>query len=381
MALPPPLPRLPASLRRWLVLLLVLSPGWVSALYLIGFATPQYGAEASFVVRAAAGTATTGGLARLLSSFGLGQAHDNAFTVQEFMLSRDAVQQLQQRIGLRDIYAGPRHDPHFRFPSLLNGSSDEHLWRYYRRMTEVVFNTNTGITVIRARAFAPDQARGIAEALLEMGEQMVNAINQRQYDDAVRLALQQLARAEARVAAAQAALSAFRARELTLDPSRGATMVMELIGRLNAELATVRAQLAETRSLAANSPAIAALQGRAAALAAQIAEERARAAGSEDGLTRQLGEFDRLNLEREFANRLLASALQAFQLARLEAQRQQLFLERVAQPSLPDYAAYPEVTRWVATNMALNLILAMIGWLITVGAREHRRGLQVRRRA
>jgi capsular polysaccharide transport system permease protein len=248
-------------------------------------------------------------------------------------------------------------------------------------MTEVVFNANSGITSIRVRAFTPADAQAIVQELLALGEQTVNSMNTRVLADGVRIASLEVSRAEERVAAAQAALSEFRARELTLDPQRGSVLATELIGRLNGELAAARAQLAELRAISPTTPAIPSLQGRIAALTTQIGEERERAVSGPEGLTRQLGTFDRLNLEREFANRLLTGALQGLQAARLEAQRQQLFIERVTEPTRIDYAGYPQVTRWVLTNMMLNLVAVMIGWLLFVGAREHQRGLAVRRRA
>jgi capsular polysaccharide transport system permease protein len=369
------------GLRGWLLALLLLSPGWGASLYLVFFATPQYASEASFVVRTARSSAPAAGLASLFAAVGIAQPNDHAHTVQEFMLSRDAVRQLQERIALREIYARAPGDPFFGFPSALNGTSDEHLWRYYRRMTEVVFNANSGITSIRVRAFTPADAQAIVQELLALGEQTVNSMNTRVLADGVRIASLEVSRAEERVAAAQAALSEFRARELTLDPQRGSVLATELIGRLNGELAAARAQLAELRAISPTTPAIPSLQGRIAALTTQIGEERERAVSGPEGLTRQLGTFDRLNLEREFANRLLTGALQGLQAARLEAQRQQLFIERVTEPTRIDYAGYPQVTRWVLTNMMLNLVAVMIGWLLFVGAREHQRGLAVRRRA
>jgi capsular polysaccharide transport system permease protein len=374
--------RLPTErLRGWLLALVLLSPGWGSSLYLVFVASPQYASEASFVVRTARSSSPVAGLASLFAAVGIAQPNDHAHTVQEFMLSRDAVRQLQERIALRERYALQHGDPFFGFPSILNGTSDEHLWRYYRRMTEVVFNANSGITSIRVRAFTSSDAQAIAQELLTLGEQRVNAMNTRVLADGVRIAALEVNRAERRVADAQAALSEFRARELTLDPGRGSALATELIGRLNTELAGARAQLAELRAISPTNPAIPSLQGRITALISQISQERERAASGPEGLAQQLGDFDRLNLQREFANRLLTGALQGLQAARLEAQRQQLFIERVTEPMRIDYAGYPQVTRWVFTNMMLNLVAVMIGWLLVVGAREHRRGLEVRRRA
>lgn len=326
-----------------------------------------------------------GGLASLLSIVGFAQPHDHAFAVQEFMLSRDAVERLQASPGLRAIYerAG-RWDVWFGFPNGLRGSSDEHLWRHWKRMAEVIFNANSGIAIIRVRAFRAEDAEALALGLLTLAEDRVNAINARVFADALRLAESEVARAEQRATEAQAALSGFRARELTLDPVRSSVLLIELLGRLNAEVATLEAQAAEMERSAPGNPALPSVRGRAEALRRQIAEERRRAAAQdasglgEASVVRQLAEYDRLNLERDFANRLLTGALQGMQAARVEARRQQLFLERVVEPRAADWPAHPQVLRWSLTIAALNAIGLMIAWLLVVGVREHRRGLELR---
>ena len=359
---------------------LLFAPSLLASIYLVAIAAPQFASEASFVVRSASRPHATGGLSSLLASVGVSQTHNHAFTVQDYMLSRDAVRELEAGAGLRAAYDRPTGDPWFRFPSPLGHDTNEHLWRQYQRMTEVAFKSITGITTMQVRAFDAADAQRIAHALLAIAEETVNRINARILDDAVRVAAAEVRRSEERVAAAQAALSEFRGRELSLDPARGAVIAVELIGRLNAELALARAQLMELQASSPTSPGLASVRGRIDAMSAQIAEERRRVTAGGEGLARQLSEYDRLMLDREYANRVLVASLQSLQSARLEGQRQQLFLERVTEPNRPDYAAYPQVLRWSATLLTLNAIAVMIGWLLFAGMREHRRGLELRRR-
>jgi capsular polysaccharide transport system permease protein len=55
----------------------------------------------------------------------------------------------------------------------------------------------------------------------------------------------------------------------------------------------------------------------------------------------RIAEYERLMLEREFAERTFVSALNSLEAARVDAQRQRLYLERISSPNVPDYAAYP----------------------------------------
>ena len=85
----------------------------------------------------------------------------------------------------------------------------------------------------------------------------------------------------------------------------------------------------------------------------------------------QLAGYERLLLEREFADRQLASATSSLEGARSDAQRQHLFLVRVVQPNLAEYPLYPK--RWTtAIGVFIGLLTAYgIGWLLLAGVREH----------
>src|SRR6185312_234331 len=77
------------------------------------------------------------------------------------------------------------------------------------------------------------------------------------------------------------------------------------------------------------------------AIEKEIANERLKLTGNSDALSNKISEYERLVLEREFSERALMASLGAVEIARSEAQRQRIYLERVASPSLPDYPFYP----------------------------------------
>jgi capsular polysaccharide transport system permease protein len=57
--------------------------------------------------------------------------------------------------------------------------------------------------------------------------------------------------------------------------------------------------------------------------------------------------------------------------ARNEAQRQQLYLDRVVQPNLPDYPIEPRRIRYVLVVLVLGLLIWAITSLLTAAVREH----------
>ena len=353
-------------------LLLVLMPTLVAAIYFGAIATDRYVSEAKFVIRTASKPANLpGGLTALLQLVGLSRTQDDAHAVHDFLTSRDALQQLAAQVSLRKIYDRPGADFVARYPSIFYGPSNEDLHRYFQHMLTVVVDHDTGLTTIRVAAFQAADAQRMTGVLLELGEGLVNKLNVRIQEDALHLARTELARAEARRVASQLAITAFRNRELVLDPGKSSAMVVDLIGQLSTQLSQVATQITETEGNSPQSPQLQALRQRAAAIERQISIERARVANSSDGLAGQVAEYERLMLEREFSIRMLEHAVAGLEAARVEARRQQLFLERVVKPGLPDEAMLPERWRTVLEVFGFNVIGLAILWLIGTGLREH----------
>ena len=93
--------------------------------------------------------------------------------------------------------------------------------------------------------------------------------------------------------------------------------------------------------------------------------------GGDRSLANKAAEYQRLALDREFADKQLGSALASLEQARNEAQRKQLYLERIVQPSKPDMAMEPRRIRGVFTTLVLGLIAWGILSMLMAGVKEH----------
>lgn len=76
-------------------------------------------------------------------------------------------------------------------------------------------------------------------------------------------------------------------------------------------------------------------------------------------------------LEREFAEKALISAMTAVEAARVEAMRQQVYLERVTNPSHPDYSAYPWRIIWTIVVMAAGYMAWRMWRILSADALRH----------
>jgi capsular polysaccharide transport system permease protein len=357
------------SLNIWLWAIVGL-PTLVAGVYYFAIASDLYLSEAKFIVRSPKQVQASA-LGALLQTTGLGRAADDTAAVQDFIMSRDAVRKLEHQNDLRAILGRPDGDFVARFPGILRRSDFEALFRRYDYFVSVETDTSTGVTSLSVKAFRPEDAQKIASALLTYSEQLINELNERSRRDAVETGQREVDHAQERITRIQSELTAYRVQQKMLDPKATSAGVLELIGQLNSTLANARTQLGELLKTSPNSPQIPLVKTRIASLENLIAEERAKLSGEHNSVVTTLTEYERLTLERELAEKALASAFASLEAARLEAQRQQLYLEPIAQPNLPDYPLYPKRVASFTMVLVSCLVAYGIVWLLVVSAREH----------
>lgn len=73
--------------------------------------------------------------------------------------------------------------------------------------------------------------------------------------------------------------------------------------------------------------------------------QTAKVAGGSTSLTNKAAGFERLPLDRTFADKQLGTAFSSLEQARNDAPRKQLYLERIVQPNRPDVAVQPRRMR------------------------------------
>jgi capsular polysaccharide transport system permease protein len=346
-------------------------PTLVAGVYYFAIASDLYLSEAKFIVRSPKQVQASG-IGALLQSTGLGRATEDTSAVEDFIMSRDAVRKLDEKNDLRKVFNRAEGDFVTRFPGILFWRKDfEALFWRYDHFVSVETDTSTGVTALRVKAYRPDDAYALASALLNYSEQLINELNERARRDALDTARREVDSAEQRIADVQTELTAYRVKQKMLDPKSASTGVLELIGQMNSAQANARAQLGELLNNSPNSPQIPLVRTRIASLDKLIAEERAKLSGAADSVVAALTEYERLDLQRQLAEKALASAFTSLEAARIEAQRQQLYLETIAQPNLADYPLYPKRIVSFVTVFATCMLAYGLIWLLVANVREH----------
>ena len=344
-------------------LLTVVAPSAVTAVYLWGVAEDQYASTTGFSVRKeelGSAVETLVGVTEFS-----GSSSSDTDILYEFIQSQELVAKIDAELDLRAIWSRPEFDPVFAFDP---AGSIEDLLSHWQRMVKISYDSGTGLIEIRAQAFTAEEAQAIARTIFDESSRMINELSAIAREDATRYAREELATAVERLKGAREAVTAFRSRTQIVDPSADIQGQMGLLNTLNQQLAAALIELDILRETTrAGDPRIDQATRRIAVIENRIAEERRKfgiggdGPGGEDYAT-LVAEFERLSVDREFAEQAYTAALSAFDSAQAEAQRQSRYLAAYVKPTLAETAEYPQRL----TLLGLIGLFLLLGWSIAV---------------
>ncbi|HEY3912326.1 MAG TPA: hypothetical protein VGM07_20930 [Stellaceae bacterium] len=162
--------------------LVVALPVAIAAAYYFLIAADQYVAEFRFGLRSAEpARVTPGGL--LQPGIAPLQIGLDSYVVAQYIGSRAIVDDLDKTLDLRRMFSPPAADwlARLHLPVPI-----EELVRYWRGQVDAFFDPTNGTIVVRARAFAPQDALALAQGILAASERLVNELSARAQRDAVR---------------------------------------------------------------------------------------------------------------------------------------------------------------------------------------------------
>lgn len=350
--------------------LTVLLPTVIAILYFGLIKSDVYISESHFIVRTPQRQMPTG-LEAVLQGAGFSGSTEDAHSVHDYMNSRDALAAINKQIDLRMSFGNPRVDPFSRFNPIGLDNSFEALFRHYQRHVEVYLNASFSISVLKVRAFTPEDAYRINELLLGMSEDLINQLNERGRKDLISYAQTEVDLAAKKSQSASLELAAYRNEHGVFDPVNQSVLQLQQISKLQDEYITVKTRLVQVMTFTPKSPQIPSLKNSLATIEAEMKSEMNKVTGSQPSLTSKAVEYQRLALDLEFAEKQLAAAMTSLEQVRSEAQRKQLYLERIVQPNKPDVAIEPRRFRAILTTFLVGLIVWGILSILIAGIKEH----------
>jgi len=291
--------------RNKLFLATVVMPSFLAIIYFGVIASDVYITESKFVVKSTEqGSAPS--LDGLLGRMGVGSSNSDAWGIQSYSLSRDALSKLDKELQIKQHYSSSEIDPFNRFPAIrFWDNSFEWFHEYYLGKVTVLVDPITSVNTLTVRAYNPQIALKINQSLLSLSEELVNQLNLRARQDLMKSAQREVDIAKNKIQDVSKEISLLRRNGGSKDPD---------------------AQVIQLQSL---------------------------------------------HLEREFADKQLATSLSSLEQARAEALKKQIYIERVANPILPDNAMEPKRIRGIISIFLLGMVLWGILSLLISGVREH----------
>ncbi|OYZ87741.1 MAG: hypothetical protein B7Y07_03195 [Halothiobacillus sp. 24-54-40] len=342
-----------------LFLIIVVIPTLISIIYFGLIASKVYISESTLVIRTPEKSSPSM-LGQILQGVGFSTSQNDAYTVKDYITSRDAMETLIKKMDLKQQFEKNSIDPFNRFGGFIYWKNN--LEEFYKYLT------------LKTRAYTAKDAQEMNSLLLAQSEDLVNKLNDRGQRDMIDFAQENLDKAEMKAKEAALAVGKYRNEFGVINPEKQSTIPLQQIAKLQDQLIATQVQIMQIETISKGNPQLPSLRQRATLLKNEIAKETAHVAGAganNKSLASKAVEFQRLSLDSEFADRELVSAMASLQQARTQAQRQHIYIERISEPNLPDASTEPKRFQDILATLLLTLIIWGIVSILNAGVREH----------
>lgn len=351
-------------------LFFVVVPVLLISCYLVALSPDRYVSGASILVKETGVTQMQTGILGGLGFNASGPTLDEQL-LKSFIVSPNMLNLLDEQLQLRNHYSQSRD---FIF-GLNEADSYEDFIKFFRKHVHVGPDSDTGLLTISVQAYSPDFSKKLADALLRHSEKFVNEASQNIAKREMQFALDEITRSQELLKAANVALQEFQNEYSLISPDSEGESLVSIVFQLEGELAQTEAAIKQGNSyLNSDAPQLIVLISKADALRDEIDAQKQRIAGSSIGdnkLNELSAQFQSLALDVELATTLYTSALNAYELARVQAGKQLKHLIIASQPQLPEEALYPKRLYWLITWVILLVIVWGVVRMILISSREH----------
>ncbi|WP_267414523.1 MULTISPECIES: hypothetical protein [unclassified Sphingomonas] len=342
-----------------LLVAIVIAPTLAFAGYVLWVQTPFYACEFRVVVH----NAQEGSSQSLpqLPGIGLPAANSaDSYAIIQYLESGAGVANLDKKVDLRHIFSSPDIDPTSRLSA---NATNEQLTRYWRNMLDAYYENTTNTVVVRVKAFTPKSALVLSQAALVVSEQLINGMTERSRRDLLDYSRKNAADAASSLRQINVKLQTLRNQRGLIDPQLVARANLEQQSGIQEELVKATSELAMRARYSPGSPALPALRTRIASMRAALLALQGQSTGNMAGkssISGALNAFEQLQVDQDFAQKRYEQALATQEKLRAQAAQQQLYLDMIFGPSLPEEPDGPRI----ALSLGVFLAFAIGFWVI-----------------
>lgn len=347
----------------------MLLPGVVTAIYLFGFAADQYASKVGFSVRqedSSSAIDLLGGLSSIS-----GSSSPDTDILYEYIKTQKLVEEIDQLHDLREIWSKPSGDPIF---AIDPDVPIEGLVDYWEDMVRISYGgSSSGLIEVEVRAFTAEDATMIAQTILDKSSEMINELSAIAREDGVSYAREELDTALERLKQARETVTRFRNENQLINPEMDLQMQAGLLANLQQQQAQTLIDLGFLEGTTQEGdPRLTQARRRLGVIEDRIQAEREKLglrsasestdAGTERAFADVVGEYERLTVDREFAEKAYITALASYDAALAEARRKSRYLAAYMQPTQAETPQYPQS----GTLLSVIVMFLFLVWAIVV---------------
>lgn len=326
-----------------LFFVVVLLPVLLFSIYQLVIASPRYESKTQLIVQQPDGMATMDAGMALLSGLGVPAGNQDTQLVKSFVFSNDMLNYLEDKLSIREHYAGQKYDLISRLSS---DASSEEFQRYYQDKIRVEIDEKSSVITVYAQAFEPKMSYDITKAIATKSEWFINNVGHQLAEAQLAFIKKEHQGAEDRLQETKGKLIKFQAKHRLLDPEKEGLALSQIAYELEGQIAIKNAELKAVELTMSNSaPQVLVLQNQIKALNQQLLKEKSRLTDSNQSssINEVLSQFSDLKIELEMAVSAYTSSTISLEKSRIEAYRKLKFLIVVEEVQLPEENKYPEV--------------------------------------
>lgn len=353
------------------MILVVVIPWVIYALYLTLLASPRYESSSQLIVKSSSSGAAFDPSSLLLPAVSGVSLNNESLLVQAFIESNDMLNYLDESIEIAQHYSSSEADI---FSRLGASYTKEELLEYFRNKITVEVDSTSSIITLQTQAFTPEFAQRINALLVARAESFINEINNQVAEAKLEFAQSEHDIVEKKLQKAKTDLLAFQAKYNVLDPAAEGAAFQQIAFSLESSLAQKKAQLIALKaSMSDSAPEVLSLLREIAALETQIVEEKLRITSNEASqlsVSQQMANYSNLQVQLELAIQAYSASLITLEKSRVETYEQLQHLVTVESPTLPEDNTYPKIFYDLALFGVLGFLLFGIVRIVIATIRE-----------
>jgi capsular polysaccharide transport system permease protein len=349
--------------------IIVLLPAFIAWFYTALIATPRYVCNFEITYQAYQPTSSlSASLTQSAQGSSVTDYVDYGALLYEYIRSEALAEKVDQQINLRQHDSSSRIDSLSRLATNASQAAFLAYWRYHVAVSEGF----GGYLTVKVQGFDPAFTLLLAQTISADADNMINGLSAQALISQVKSATDQLYITRELLTNADNALTVFRNTHGDLDPSFAATELATIVGTLESELASLRAQLQWSEAnLQPGSSQIVQLKLQVSAMEQQIQAERQRLSASTGSTySDTVDKYNDLVADQQFAITTYQAAQQGLIIAQADAASRQNYAVAFVPPILPDHPTMPDPFISSVTVFLAFLTLYAIGNLLFSAFRD-----------